>query len=106
MWPWRLLPDRHVVEGRLRGLLHAWDHRMLLLYGRGSRTGVARIPHSHQTMVAHTEVAMDSKQFDDMLRLAARRGSRRAAIGTLVGGLLAALAPAAVSGKRKRGHNG
>jgi hypothetical protein len=45
---------------------------------------------------------MDGNHFDDMVREAANRGSRRGVLFALTGGLLAALAPHAGSGKKKK----
>jgi hypothetical protein len=46
---------------------------------------------------------MDGNHFDDMVRAASGRRSRRATLCALAGGLLAALAPTAGEGKGKRG---
>jgi hypothetical protein len=48
------------------------------------------------------EMEMEASRFEDMVRYASIRGSRRAALQTLAGGLLAVLAPAASAEKGKR----
>lgn len=47
---WWLLPGRDALEGRLRGLLRTWGHRVQRVCGSGSGTGVAVVWNANQTI--------------------------------------------------------